>query len=92
MAVTISDLLPRDHVGDEIKPVWPHEFIMWLWRLFGLPVYPICYVRGKKIEEDRIFILPGQLHAFMSKRVYDQLKPHDRHYINVPFHFERRRT
>lgn len=67
-----NPLIPRKHVGDEIKPIWPHELIQWIWRLFGWKVWPICYVRGKRIEEEQVFILGNKM--FCSPAVFKAFK------------------
>lgn len=61
MDVFLSTFLPREHVGDEIKPIWPHPFVAWVERLLGRPRCPVMFVRGAKIEHDLAFRLGNKL-------------------------------
>lgn len=62
MKVFENDFVPRTaHIGDEIKPLWPHPLWARFEYLFTGRVMPVMYVRGKKIEEPCGFIIDGNL-------------------------------
>lgn len=70
--VTISENLPKEHVGDEIIPVMPFIIMRWFLKLLRRPIHPKRYERGLKIEEERIVQIAGKL--IMSERMWQQLK------------------
>jgi len=57
-----NDHVPRmSHVGDEIKPIWPHPLAALFEYLFTGRVTPVMYVCGKKIEEPCAWMVDGTL-------------------------------
>jgi hypothetical protein len=55
MAVVVSHDLPREHIADEIVPVyWPRP-IRWLW------AWPRKFRPGSRVERDQAFMAAGKL-------------------------------
>lgn len=71
-AVVISPNVPREHIGDEIKPIMPHRFVSWLERMLGNASYPVCFVPGPKIEQDNIYQTHDKL--MMRPEMWERLK------------------
>lgn len=75
MNVVVSEHLPKEHVGDEIKPVWPHPFWFWLRRLLGREKpWPVFYRRGAKIEHDIAYQMGGKM--FVTQAMFRELQRH----------------
>jgi hypothetical protein len=61
MNVVLTNLLTPEHIGDEIKPIWPHPLVAWATRKLGHEVRPVCYVRGQPIKRDFALVLGNTL-------------------------------
>lgn len=61
MRVIVSENVPKLHVGDEIRPLMPHPLVQWAFRKLRIPVYPVCFLPGAKIEEDQALMTPAGL-------------------------------
>jgi len=72
MPVVISPV-PKLHVGDEIAPIYPHQFWFWLRRVFRRPPPGPCLFRAvAKIEEHQVLLIDGRL--FMSQEAWNGIR------------------